>query len=66
MSYDLGIDSNSTSAQECVTYNTYRPNDHTEYRAGYMLIEPGSETGGVDPTTGSDGNEVYDEDISKS
>lgn len=31
-----------------------------------MLIEPGSNSGGVDPTTDSDRNEVYDEGISKS
>jgi hypothetical protein len=65
-SYDLGISSNTTTNTEYVAHNTYRPSDNTEYHGDYVLIEPGSNNGGVDPTTDSNGDLTYDEGITKS
>ncbi len=64
-SYDLGISSNTSTTQDYEAHNTYRPDDNTEYRLWKTVIQPGSNNGGVDPTTDSDSDGTYDEGISK-
>lgn len=64
-SFDLGISSNSSTTQDYEAHNTYRLDDNTEYRLWKTVIQPGSNSGGVDPTTDSDSDGTYDEGVSK-
>ena len=62
LSWDLGIDSNSTSETEVSDFVTYEVSEDTEYRMDYIVVQ----TGTANPTEDSDVDGTYDEGISES